>query len=399
VQRGARHVVLMARTELPARASWRDLPDGPRARAAAAVREIESLGASVLPAAVDIADPGALSAWLDGFRAEGRPPIRGVVHLAGVLAHRALHEETAEGLEAALRPKVLGALSLHRLLQGEDLDFFVLFSSAAAVLSSPLLGAYAAGNAFLDALAHYRRGHGLPALSVNWGLWGETGMATRFQGEDVSVLAQRGMGAIRTAEGVEALWRLIGTDVAHAAVLPVDWTEWARRYPAFAEAPFLSKVVAGATLREEDGARAGENRGATREAILAVPSEERVGLVKAFVIEQVAQVMRVATGDLDDQQPLRTLGLDSLMAVEIRNRIEAGLGVAIPLVSLLEGPSIVAVAEHVGAHLSEPRALTNSAPDVGDAVRAAHLLERLDDLSDAEVHALLEQMLPGRDVA
>jgi acyl carrier protein len=363
-----------------------------------AVRGLEGLGANVLAAAVDVSDANALRAWLEWFRAEGRPRIRGVAHLAGVLAHRALREETAEGLEVALRPKVLGALSLHRLLRGEELDFFVLFSSAAAVLNSPLLGAYAAANAFLDSLAHYRRGRGFPALSVNWGIWGEAGMATRFDAEGVSALAQRGMGTIGTAEGLEALWRLVGADVTQAAVLPVDWGEWARRYPAFAEAPFLSKVVADAALRGGGGKIARDNRGAAREAILAAPSGERSQLVQVFITEQVAQVMRAETGELDPQQPLRTLGLDSLMAVEIRNRIEAGLDVTMPLVSLLEGPSIATVAEYVGAHLGESRGPFNSAPDGGDAVRAAHLLERMDDLSDAEVQALLEQILPGSDV-
>ena len=356
-ERGARHLILMSRTALPPRATWRELANGPRANAAAGIRDIESLGASVLPAVVDVGDGDAFRVWFEGFRSEGRPPIRGVVHLAGVLTHRAIREGTAEELEAVLRPKVLGAWSLHRLLKGEELDFFVLFSSAAAVLSSPLLGAYAAANAFLDSLAHYRRSHGLPALSVGWGLWGEAGMATRFQADDVSALAQRGMGTIRTSEGLEALWRLMCTDVSHAAVLPVDWAEWARRYPAFASAPFLSKVVAGAVLRDEDPVIVKEGRGITREAILAASAEERGRLVQTFVSEEVAQVMRVAAEDLDVQQPLRTLGLDSLMAVEIRNRIEAGLGVAIPLSSFFEFSTIAALAAEIERGRSQGHAV------------------------------------------
>ena len=343
VERGARHLILVARTPLPPRAAWLDPADPPQAAAVAAVRELEALGADVLPVTLDVADAEALSAWLGVFRREGRPPIRGVVHAAGVLAHRPLVAETADSLRAVLRPKVHGALALHRAFEGDPLDFFVLFSSAASVLNSPLLGAYAAANAFLDGLAHYRRGRGLRALSVNWGVWGETGMATRFQAEDVAALAQRGMGTIPTTEGLEALWRLVDLGIPQAAVLPVDWAEWARRYPAFAAASFFSEIVALVQVGTEARAEGGPGP-ATREALWTAPPEERKRLVQAVVAASVAQVMRVEPRELEAQQPLQALGLDSLMAVEIRNRLEAALGVGIPLVSLLEGPSVSALA-------------------------------------------------------
>ena len=143
----------------------------------AAIRELEGLGASVHLAAVDVADEGQLSAFLDEFRAEGWPPIRGVVHAAGVLQDGLLSQLDTAALNAVLRPKMVGGWLLHRLLADAPLDFFVLFSSAGSLLGQPGQGNYAAANAFLDALAHHRRAQGQPALSINWGAWAELGFA------------------------------------------------------------------------------------------------------------------------------------------------------------------------------------------------------------------------------
>ena len=247
-QRGARRIVLLGRSPVPRREDWAELTghDDPQGRLVTTLLEIESLGAEIIPAAVDVSKREELQAWYGRFRSEARPPLRGVVHAAGLLRHRAVVEEDEDGFEAILAAKVRGGLLLEELLAGEPLDFFVLFSSASAILSSPRLGAYAAANAALDALAHYWRGRGRPALSINWGVWGEAGMVNQFAAGDVTALVQRGMGALTTAQGLEAFWRLVGRGIGQAAVLPVDWAEWSRRYPALAGAPFLREVATGA---------------------------------------------------------------------------------------------------------------------------------------------------------
>jgi NAD(P)-dependent dehydrogenase (short-subunit alcohol dehydrogenase family) len=391
-ERGARRLVLLGRTPLPPRHEWAALAgkeDAP-AQVVAALRRIEALGASVLTASVDVGDRAQLTAWYEAFRREAWPPLRGVVHAAGVLGHRAAAEEEEDSLEAALAAKVRGAWLLHEVLAGETLDLFVLFSSASAILSSPRLGAYAAANAVLDALAHHLRSLGRPALSIDWGVWGEAGMVTRFQAADVSALVQRGMGALTTEEGLEAMWRLIDRDLPHAAVLPVDWAEWARRYPALSGAPFLREVAVtaeGAPL--EAGPEASE-----RESILAAPPPEREGRLAAFLAVQVARVMQLQPDALDREQPLRTLGLDSLMAVEIRNRVQGGLGVSLPLAVLLEGPSVAQLAVRLLPMLSSAPMSTAATDEPGiDSRKAAALLEGLDDLGEGDVDALLGQML------
>ena len=128
-------------------------------------------------ASVDVADEAQISAFLQEFGAEGWPPIRGVVHAAGVLQDGLLLQLDQAALNTVLRPKMMGGWLLHRLLEDAPLDFFVLFSSAGSLLGQPGQGNYAAANAFLDALAHHRKAQGRPALSVNWGAWADLGFA------------------------------------------------------------------------------------------------------------------------------------------------------------------------------------------------------------------------------
>ena len=184
VEQGARRLILLGRTKLPPRSSWSSVETGSRlARQIAAIRELEALGASVHLASVDVADEEQLSAFLEEFRAEGWPPIRGVVHAAGVLHDGLLLQLDRAALNTVLRPKVMGGWLLHRLLEDAPLDFFVLFSSAGSLLGQPGQGNYAAANAFLDALAHHRRAQGQPALSCQLGRVGRAGLCGNGWGQ------------------------------------------------------------------------------------------------------------------------------------------------------------------------------------------------------------------------
>ena len=173
VEQGARRLILLGRTQLPPRSTWNNIEEGSHlARQVGAIRALEGLGASVHLAAVDVADEGQLHTFLDEFHAEGWPPIRGVVHLAGIAQGQTLLDLNLTTLNAVLRPKVIGGWLLHHILKDGPLDFFVLFSSAASLLGvlGQGQGHYAAANAFLDALAYHRQALGFPALSINWGL-------------------------------------------------------------------------------------------------------------------------------------------------------------------------------------------------------------------------------------
>ena len=228
VEQGARRLILLGRTALPPRSDWSAAEPGSRlARQITAIRDLESLGACVHPASVDVADEAALSGFLDAFRTEGWPPIRGVVHAAGASQDGLLVQLDAAALTAVLRPKVTGGWLLHRLLRDDPLDFFVLFSSAGAILGQPGQGNYAAANAFLDALAHHRRAQGQPALSINWGAWAGKGFAASVGGKRLAArLALLGISSIAPERALEVLRRLLLQSATQVVAVPVEWKQY-----------------------------------------------------------------------------------------------------------------------------------------------------------------------------
>ena len=234
VEQGARRLILLGRTKLPPRSNWSSVETGSRlARQIAAIRELESLGSSVHLAPVDVADEGELNGFLNAFRAEGWPPIRGVVHAAGVLQDGLLVQLDAAAFDTVLRPKMAGGWLLHRLLRDDPLDFFVLFSSAGSMLGQPGQGNYAAANAFLDALAHHRQAQGQPALSINWGAWAGQGFADSVGGKRLAArLALLGISSIAPEQALELLGRLLGRSAPQVVAVPVDWKQYREFYPA-----------------------------------------------------------------------------------------------------------------------------------------------------------------------
>ncbi|AUX41122.1 polyketide synthase [Sorangium cellulosum] len=332
VERGARHLVLLGRSPLPPRGAWRDLAAGTLdAERVRAVRALEAKGASVHLAAVDVGDEAALSAFLDGFAREERRPIGGVIHAAGVQSPGVLDQLDQAGIAADFRAKVAGSLHLDRLLR-EPLDFFVLFSSAAALVPSPFLAAYAAANAFLVALAHDRRARGLAALAVAWGFWAGGGMAERYRRREDRRAAPRGMESFTPAAGLDVLERLLASGAVEAAVIPANWPEFARLHPEAGASPLLAELVRGAGVADAPAAAALLRR----EALLAADRPERRRLVERYLRDRVARTLRLPAERLPLDKPLAALGLDSLMAVELKNRIEAELGLLLPVIRILE---------------------------------------------------------------
>jgi acyl transferase domain-containing protein/acyl carrier protein len=384
VEQGARRLILMARTKLPPRADWNSIEaDSGAARQIAAIRELEGMGASVHLASVDVADEDQLGAYIDNYRAEGWPPIRGVVLAAGVLHDGLLAQLDAPAFDSVLRPKVTGGWLLHRLLEDTPLDFFVMFSSAGSLLGQPGQGNYAAANAFLDALAHHRRALGKPALSINWGAWNGLGFAETAGGKRLAArLALAGIGSIAPAQALEVMSRMLSQGATQVAVVPVDWGKYRQFYPAGTEPALLSELGDEQTASSALSSDANEKR----TALLAAEPAERFLLVQSYVTELVARVLGQAASKVDVQQPLSNLGLDSLMAVELKNRIATDLGVNIPMVTFLSGPSV----EQAATQLLQ--LLTSEAPAASVPIASAPPAD-VDQYSDEEVNALLADLL------
>jgi amino acid adenylation domain-containing protein len=333
VAHGVRHLVLVGRR-------------GASASADDALKAMRHAGATVCTMPADVGDRGQVAALL-GSIAATMPPLRGIVHAAGVLDDGVLVQMDPARLTSVARPKTEGAWNLHTLTLDRALDFFVLFSSAASVFGSPGQGNYAAANAFLDALAGHRRANGLPALSVNWGPWGGVGLAAG--GGGAARLAMRGVETIPSADGVDAFGRLLTSrERAQVLVVPIDWSRLDERA---AMLPLLRRMTHD---RPRKGTAPAAHLGdtAVRDAVLSAAPGERRPLLQSYICEQLARVMWIAPSAIDVRRPLNTLGVDSLMAIEFRNRIERGLGVRLPIAVLLQGPDVLQLADRLAEQLA-----------------------------------------------
>jgi acyl transferase domain-containing protein len=368
VAAGARNLVLLGRS-------------APSERARKALDEMTAAGAHVRVEAVDVADRAGLERVFASITAT-LPPLGGIVHAAGVLDDGVLVQQSWDRFERVFRPKIDGAWHLHELSAHLPLRFFVLFSSAAALLGSPAQGNYTAANAFLDALAHYRRAQGRPAISVAWGPWAETGMAASRDTRQQQRFSRQGVTMLEPATALSVLRELLGGAPANVGVLEMNWAKVVAQYEPGLAPPLLDAVAGGpkhaagtATwLLDQLRAAAGN------------PSEEHL---RAYVRECVAAVLETAPDRVALDVPLLRLGLDSLMAVEVRNRIERAIGSALPLARYLDGSDVTQLA---GALLEHVRAHTQSAGTTPDALA---LLELVPDMSDAEVEAHLARLTQG----
>jgi NAD(P)-dependent dehydrogenase (short-subunit alcohol dehydrogenase family)/acyl carrier protein len=395
VSQGARRLILLGRTQLPPRSSWNSQEAGSHlARQVAAIRELEDSGASVHLIAADVADEKQMSAFVDRFQAEGWPPIRGVVHAAGVLQDGLLLQLDGAAMNKVLRPKMVGGWILHRLLREIPLDFFVVFSSAGSLIGQPGQGNYAAANSFLDALAYHRKAEGLPALSINWGAWAELGFAETEGGRSLTRrLALLGIRSMPPKLALEVMDRLLRETATQVVALPVNWSKYHEFYGVGSEPPLLSDLANEEAASPSQTVHSGEKRS----AILDAGPAERAQLLQSYVTEQVARVLGLSPSQLDLQQPLTNLGLDSLMAVELKNRISADLGVNVPMVKFLQGFSVAQAAsqllEQLTAEVDNPSAIRPLASDHENDQSDKNLLANIDELSEEQVDSMLADML------
>ncbi|QDE84178.1 type I polyketide synthase [Myxococcus xanthus] len=341
VEQGARHLALLGRDTTLTPAQQAD------------VAALEAAGARVRVMGADVSERAQLARVLAEI-AEGGTPLRGVIHAAGVLDDGVLLQQTVERFRRVMAPKVLGGWNLHVLTRDLPLDFFVLYSSAASLFGAPGQGNYVAANAFLDALAHHRRVLGLPGMSINWGPFSEVGLAAA-QSNRGARLAQRGSDSLTPAEGNAILGRLLDGDVTQMAVMPLDLRKWVEFYPRAKSSPWLSELVP---------ASAGEGVQAAREVALlealrtATPRDARVALEK-FVREQLGRVLRLDSARIDAEAPLQGFGLDSLMGLELRNRLASGLGLSLPASLIWKHPTLDALCAHLQSEVMD-RALAET---------------------------------------
>ncbi len=345
----ARHLVLEHGVRSAVLASRRGLeaPGAPEL-----VVELEQLGARVEAVACDVADRAQLQALIDAVPSEF--PLRGVVHAAGVLDDGLIGSLTGEHLDRVMTPKVNAAWHLHELTAHLNLEMFVLFSSTAGVFGGPGQGNYAAANAFLDALAADRRAHGLPAVATAWGLWAQaTGMTGGLRAADVTRMESAGMGALSTEEGLALFDAACAMDSSLVVAARLDLAALRARARTGALPAFLRGLVREPVRRVSGGVV-----GSLVRRLEGVAEEERMGVVLELVRAETAGVLGHASLEaVDAQRAFKDMGLDSLGAVELRNRLHTFSGLRLGATVVFDYPSPVALAGYLlelvtGAHKS-----------------------------------------------
>lgn len=339
VGQGARALALVARR-------------APDAEACARIARLQGAGATVMVIQADVGQRAEVARVLAMIE-QGLPPLSAVFHAAGVLADGALAAMTPASLAAVRAAKIDAARHLDvltRQLPGGPIDAFVLFGSAAGLLGSPGQANHCAANSALDALAEQRRAEGLPAISIAWGAWSEVGAAAKRNVADR--LAGSGMGSLTNVEGLAALARSLDSDAARLAVLPIDWPALTGHFngtlppllrglgdgPVAGPAPVPVPVMAGV---DED------RTASLRITLDALPPDARVAALAERITVAAAALLTTGGKAISQDRPLNEMGLDSLLSVELRNRLARMTGCSLPATLLFNHPTIAALARHL----------------------------------------------------
>lgn len=392
ISRGARTLLLAGRR-------------APDADLAASIAALSVDGVRVIARVADVADEVAMTALFADIDAS-LPPLKGVYHLAGSVADGALITQTWDRFASVLPAKADAALLLDRLTRNRVLDQFVLFSTSAALIGNRGQSNHAAANAVLDALAEERRASGLPGLSINWGAWAGAGAVE--EGRHAAAMIGRGARPFTLDQGLDGLGRALaatGTPEGRGryGFVSVDWRDFLSGYGDRIP-PYLAHVAPKDLPVAGSASRAGRSGPAVavrdfRALLTAERPELRRAVLADLLRAEAAEVLGLDDpARIDSGQALNEIGLDSLLALELRNRLGAALGTAQPATLLFNYPSIAALADYVGQHfadllVADPVAATGNAAD-GEAAEQDLMAEVL-AMSDDDIEAFLDQELQG----
>jgi acyl transferase domain-containing protein/ubiquinone/menaquinone biosynthesis C-methylase UbiE len=380
--RGARHLVLFGRS-------------GVGAEAKTVIDELAGRGVEVRALSADVAEHDQVAGVL--AQLDSMPRLRGVIHSAGVVDDAALLQQTWAHLDRVMAAKVRGAWHLSGAAEQRQLDFLALFSTGASLVGSPGQANHAAANAFVDVLAPALRARGVPAVAINWGAWADVGAAV---GRKLSA-DRHGVERMAPADGLAAFERVIApllagdaTAPAQVAALATDWAKFFEQFGANDEPPLFAEIARVERQRTPTAPSVAQAERSFLRELTEAPPGRRLSMLRTHAQREAAKVLGLADhAEVGVQQPLRDLGLDSLMAVQLRNRLAASLEHPLPATLLFECPTVKALAEFLldAAQLGgagagpEPAASVSfgSAHATEDDI-AARLLARLDQIGQRQ---------------
>ncbi|WP_159061099.1 type I polyketide synthase, partial [Streptomyces hygroscopicus] len=378
VEHGVRHLVLTSRRGVAAPG------------AAELVAELSGLGAEARVVACDVADRGAVEELLAGIGPER--PLSAVVHAAGVLDDGVVESLTPERVDTVLRPKVDAALHLHELTRDLDLSAFILFSSVSGTFGGAGQANYAAGNAFMDALAQHRRAEGLPAASLVWGPWTQgSGMTSELGDADVTRMTRTGMVALTPEAGLALFDATRDLDGAVLVPMTMDMSSLGEPVPALLRG--LVRTPARRTAESGAASTTADPATELRQHLAGKSETERERILVDLVCDQVAIVLGYASGRaIEPGHAFKDLGFDSLSAVELRNRLNAITGTRLPATLVFDYPTPAALARFLREEVT-PADGPATEPVFGELDRLETTLSSLD--SDSETRAKVMERLQG----
>ena len=331
VAKGAKHLVLTGRSQ----------PSKPKL---AFIKNLEQEGAEVVVVQADVCNREEIAKILEQANSNLRP-VKGVVHAAGVGAFQAMLEMGLAELEDVMAAKMIGGWILHQLTQDQELEFFVSFSSIAAVWGSAGQAHYAASNHFLEGLTSYRRAKGLPSVTINWGPWSGGGMAGE---KDLEELGKRGIKALSPEQGIAALEQLWVGGSHPTTVAQVNWSLFKQLYQIGGKGLLLEQMTVEAL--ESEPQKTGQNK--LLEDLGSLAEGERYNYLREHIQQEVAKVLGLPEHQLPGfEEGFFDLGMDSLMTVELRNRITQLLGVTLPSTLTFDFPNIEQLTKYVASQV------------------------------------------------
>ncbi|RFD27126.1 polyketide synthase [Mycobacterium uberis] len=331
---------------------------GDRAEGAAELAaELGETGAKVQVVVCDVADRDAVQRLFAQLMLEF-PPVRGVIHAAGVLDDGLITSLTPDRVDTVLRAKVDAAWNLHEATRDLDLSMFALCSSIAATVGSPGQGNYSAANAFLDGLAAHRRAAGLVGVSLAWGLWEQPGgMSAHLSSRDLARMSRSGLASMSPAQALELFDAALAIDHPLMVATLLDRAALDARAQAGALPPLFSGLVRRTRRRQiEDAGDATQSKSALAQRLQGLAANEQLELLVGIVCMQAAVVLgRPSPEDIDPNTEFQDLGFDSLTAVELRNRLKSVTGLMLPPTVIFDHPTPAAVADYVARQLPGSR--------------------------------------------
>ena len=328
VDTGAQHLVLTSRRK-------------PNQEAQRVLDQMHHLGVNIKVVQADVAHSEDVERLLVESQ-ESMPPLRGIIHAAGVLDDGVLIEQSWERFEKVMLPKVAGSWNLHQLSKHLPLDFFVCFSSAASLLGSPGQGNYAAANAFMDGLVYHRRAMGLPGLSINWGPWSTAGMAVNLDSRYQNRMVAMGISHLNSEQGLEILGQLLEQSLPQVGVLPVEWSVFQEQFSFGNQMPLLSELL----VTESESTKTKQHE--LLERLESASECDRQNILITHIKTEVAQVLGLESSDLlDPDRGFVDMGMDSLMALELKNRLQNNLGIPLAATLAIEYSTIQTLSKYL----------------------------------------------------